>query len=301
MTDSFLKFAGSKRGVLSQLAPLLPPASSLRGYRQPFLGGGTPFWQLYADVRPAVLSDTNERLTDCYLAVRDHVDALIAELREHEPAYERAYYDDIRAALNARTGSLAQRAGYFMVINRWGFNGLWRVNRAGECNVTFGKTASGQPPVLCDEATLRACSTALRGVDIRHEGFEHTVGEARMGEFVYLDPPYHPVSETADFVSYTPDGFSYMVQLQGSIFDTPASDHERLLAGLRLMDDRGVAWALSNSDCAATRTAYAPWEINTVQRSGGINCDTAKRGKVSEIVVRGRVRLDAVRQEGASP
>lgn len=288
----FLRYVGSKAGLIDQLRPLLPPPERARGYRQPFMGGGSPFWQVYADVRPAVLSDTNERLVDTYLAVRDHVDELIAELREHEPAYGEAYYYDIRAAVNARKGSLVQRAAYFMVIIKWGINGLWRVNRSGECNVAMGKTASGKPPVLCDETVLRACSRALRGVELRREGFEATLAGAREGEIVYLDPPYHPVSETADFTSYTPDGFSYEVSTEG-LFGRWPSDHDRLLLALHELDRRGVAWVLSNADCKATRAAYAAWEIATVQRSGSMNTDTRKRGKVSEIVVCGKLRLGA--------
>lgn len=300
MTEPFLKWVGGKRGVLEQLRPLLPPSAGARGYRQPFMGGGSPFWQIYAAVRPAVLSDTNERLVDCYLAVRDHVEDLIAELRIHESAYDGAYYYDIREALNARTGTIVQRAGYFFVINKWGFNGLCRVNTNGQCNVAFGRTASGKPPVLCDESALRACSRALQSVDIRHEDFAATLTDARDGEVVYIDPPYHPVSETADFTSYTSDGFSYRTTPQAGLFAEQPTDHERLLAVLRDMDRRGVAWALSNADTPATRSLYAAWEIATVRRSGGINSDPTKRGKVGEIVVRGRVASRSSGRIGSS-
>lgn len=299
MTDPFLKWVGSKRGVLEQLRPHLSDAKLAGGYRQPFKGGATPFWQVYADVRPAVLSDTNERLVDTYRAVRDHVDDLIGMLREHERAYGEAYYYDVRAAVNARKGSLVQRAAWFMVINRWGMNGLWRVNRSAECNVSFGKTATGDPPTLCNEATLRACSRALQGVDLRCEGFEATLAGAREGEVVYLDPPYAPTSETADFTGYTPDGFSYAVSTDG-LFGRWPSDHERLVVALHELDARGVAWTLSNADTPATRQLYAGWEVASVQRSGTMNSDASKRGKVSEIVVRGKVKLGDRASESAA-
>lgn len=294
MTEPFLKWVGAKRRLIDQLRQLLPSPARTHGYRQPFLGGGSPFWQVYSEVRPAVLSDTNERLVETYLAVRDHVEELIAELRRHELFYSADHYYKVRESVNARREPLVQRAAYFIIINRWGFNGLWRVNPKGQCNVAFGKTASGAPPVLCDEAVLRGCSRALRGADIRHDGFEATLAGAREGEVVYLDPPYHPTSETADFTAYTPDGFSYATEAEW-LFGRTRSAHERLVWWLAELDRRGVAWTLSNSDCAATRAAYAGWEIATVQRSGGINCDPTKRGKVSEIVVRGKVRLDGPR------
>ncbi|HSA66356.1 MAG TPA: Dam family site-specific DNA-(adenine-N6)-methyltransferase [Methyloceanibacter sp.] len=253
MIEPFLKWVGSKRGQIDQLRPLLPPPEHACGYRQPFLGGGSPFWQ-------------------------------------HEPGYSADHYHQVRQTVNARRGSLVERAAGFIVINRWGFNGLWRVNQHGLCNVAFGKTSSGNRPLLCDVTTLRACSRALRGVDIRHEGFEATLAGACAGEVVYLDPPYHPTSETADFTAYTPEGFRYRHDPNASLFGEVVSDHERLLGELRRLDARGVAWVLSNADCKATRAAYAAWEIATVTRSGGINCDPTKRGKVGEIVVRGRAR-----------
>jgi len=218
----FLKFVGGKAGLLPQLTPLMPDTSSARGYRQPFLGGGTPFWQLYSKVRPAVLSDKNYRLIDAYLAVQGYVEPLIAELQRLDGQYSEARYYEIREALNRREGNMVERAAQFFVINKWGFNGLWRVNPHGECNVSFGRTSSGKPPVLCDPEALRTCSAVLQGVRLRCEGFRETLADAREGELVYIDPPYHPVSKTADFTGYTPDGFSYASPAQGGSLRRPA-------------------------------------------------------------------------------
>lgn len=275
-----LKWVGGKGGALERLRPLLPKAT--RGYRQPFFGGGTPFWQVYAGVRPAILTDTNERLIDFYVAVRDHLFDLTVELHRHEPSYGRDHYYATRDKLNQGLGSLVERAGYFAVVNKWGFNGLWRVNSQGHCNVAFGRTSTGAPPKLCDPQALLACSRALQGVTLRTEDFAATLGAAGVGDAVYLDPPFHPVSETADFTSYTSNGFSYA--------DNSFSDHSRLLAALRKMDSRGVRWVLSNADVPATREAYEGWTIVDAKRSGGINSDTSKRGSVGEIVVIGKAK-----------
>lgn len=293
----FLRWVGGKAGLLAKLAPLLPPADRARGYRQPFLGGGTPFWQVYSAVRPAILSDANPRLIDAYLAVRDHVEPLIAELQRLDPEYGEARYYEIRKAINTGAGSLVERAAMFFVINKWGFNGLWRVNPCGECNVSFGRTSSGKPPMLCDPNNLRACSRALQGVDIWCEDFAVTLMGARAGEAVYIDSPYHPVSKTADFTAYTLDGFSYRAPAQAGLFGGARTDHDRLVDALHELDRRGIVWTLSNADVPEMRAAYARWQISEAKARRSVNTDATKRGPVGEIVVRGRWadRCDDVR------
>lgn len=283
----FLKWIGGKAGLLDQIGHHLPRPHGGRGYRQPFLGGGTPFWQIYSAVRPVVLSDTNQRLVDTYIAVRDHANDVIRLLAEHQPKYNVQSYQEAREAVNTGRGSLVERAAWFFVINRWGFNGLWRENQRGECNVPFGKTESGRAPVLCDPTTLRECSRALAGVEIRHEPFEATLADATDGEAVYFDPPYAPVSKTADFTAYTAGGFSYGRGRASREADA-RTDHNRLLDALAELDRRGVAWALSNADTDVTRAAYKRWHIVEVRARRSVNSDATKRGSVGELLVLGR-------------
>jgi DNA adenine methylase len=195
--------AGGKRSMLRYLLPLVPP--NFGTYYEPFVGGGAMFFGLYPE--RAVLSDSNAELINAYTVVRDDVGALITELGKHR--YEEAYYYAIRAK---DPGRLPPAEARIIFLNRTCFNGLYqvcislyRVNRRGEFNVPFGEYTN---PVICDAENLRACSTALEGVTIECTFFQTVLTRAVAGDFVYFDPPYHPLSKTSSFRSYTADGFT---------------------------------------------------------------------------------------------
>lgn len=280
----FIKWAGGKRSLLPQLQPLLPKAEAVQHYVQPFVGAGSPYWQLYSNVLSVDLSDKNPQLYCVYTAVRDETEALIEALHRAETdGYCADAYAAALARLNSGAGDLVYRAAAFVVVNRWGFNGLWRVNKKGLCNVPFGKTATGRPPKLVDEDRLRACAEVLQGVRVELGDFDATVTRAGRGSFVYLDPPYAPVSDTSSFTGYTSGGFSYAV----------GGDHDRLLACLEDLDRRGVSWALSQADVPAVRAEYVRrgWELHAVRARRSINSNGGKRGPVDELLVLGQVRL----------
>src|SRR6185503_8443700 len=156
-----------------------------------FLGGGG----IIKKIRPArgVLSDVNREIIDCYTAVRDDVTGLVAALRAHR--YEAKHYYAVRDADPAKL-PLIERAARTIFLNKTGFNGLYRVNRAGKFNVPFGRYAK---PAICDEENLRACSAALANVELVAADFEGAAARANAGDFVYFDPPYVPLSRTAAF------------------------------------------------------------------------------------------------------
>lgn len=263
----FLRWVGGKPWFAEEHAHYLPVVAAGCTYHQPFMGGGSPFFQCYAGHRPAVLSDVNERLVATYTAVRDHVEDLIAELAGHP--YEREHYYEVRRRLNTEPDApLVQRAAWFLAINRHGFNGLWRVNRRGECNVPFGDGGTG----FFDVAALRRASAALRGVEIRKATFIDALRTASSGDAVFLDPPYVPVGKTANFVGYSIDGFG------------PA-DHAALGEALVWLDARGVRFCLTNADTPETRELYARWHCARVLATRSINSDGRGRGAVPEIVV----------------
>src|SRR5229473_1449448 len=183
----FLKWVGGKTSLLPELLKHIP--ARLRGYHEPFVGGGALFFA----VRPrrAVLADNNAELIHCYQQVRDDVYGVLDALARH--VYQRPHFEAVRALEPLRLPAAA-RAARFIFLNKTCFNGLWRVNRAGRFNVPFGRYKN---PRFADPASLITASHALRGVEIRHSPFEEALAMAAPGDFVYLDPPYDPVSPTA--------------------------------------------------------------------------------------------------------
>jgi DNA adenine methylase len=260
----FLKWVGGKGQLLSQLWPMLP--GQFGRYIEPFLGGAALFFAL----RPAraVLSDVNEELIDCYRSVRDDVDGVIAALGKHR--HDRDHFYAVRG-LDPSALPLPERAARTIFLNRTGFNGLYRVNSSGRFNVPFG---SHRNPTICDEANLRACSLALRGVRLEVRDFGKVARSARRGDLVYFDPPYAPVSSTSDFTAYAAGGFGWEQQ-------------ERLAAVFGRLARRGVQVLMSNSDVPTLHALYEGFPLRVVHAARAINSVASKRGPVREIVVRG--------------
>jgi DNA adenine methylase len=262
----FLKWAGGKSQLLEQFAPLLPPAGSYRRYVEPFVGSGALFFHL----RPAAaeLSDVNREIVDCFRAVQTCPEDVIRELEKHE--HDEEHYYRVRASKPRKLAIAAARTIY---LNKTGYNGLYRVNSAGRFNVPMGRYANPgfQSPTLF--ATIRACSGALASAGLASGDFEDALRGAGAGDFVYLDPPYVPVSATSDFTSYARGGFAWPEQ-------------ERLARACRDLWRRGARIMLSNSDTGTVRALYEGFRVDVVHASRSINSQGAKRGKVREVVVR---------------
>ena len=259
-----MKWAGGKGGLLPQLAPLFP-GRPWELYVEPFVGGGAVFFHLLP--RRAVLIDHNPELINFYRVVRDELEALLEDLRRHRNAPD--YYYRIRAQDPARL-SPVQAASRFLYLNKTGYNGLWRVNSKGQHNVPFGRYKN---PRIVDEPNLRQVSQALARAEILLGDFSLVLRYAGPGTFVYMDPPYDPLSETARFTAYTRDGFG-------------PDDQRRLAEVFRELDRRGCLLMLNNSDTPFIRELYRGYDIRVVHARRAINCRGDGRGPVAELVIR---------------
>lgn len=263
----FLKWAGGKRGLLEQLRPLLP--AKFAAYHEPFVGGGAMFFDLnLVPGQRAHLSDANEELVRTYHAVRDTPRVLICHLNRLQVSEEEFYR--VRQQDPSQLSEV-ECAARMIYLNKTCFNGLYRVNGSGKFNVPWGKCAPEK--VVCDAENIRACSDALEHAKVRVADFCEVTKVANAGHFVYLDPPYVPLSKTANFTGYTADRFG-------------PPDLERLSLVCRLLDAKGALFMLSNADAPEVRKAFEGFQVDVVQARRAINCDGAKRGRVGEVVIR---------------
>jgi DNA adenine methylase len=253
---------GGKTSLLPELLRHVP--ARLRRYHEPFVGGGALFFAVAP--RRAVLSDNNGELIHCYRQVRDDPYRVLDALARH--VYEKAHYQNVRA-LDPLRLTPAQRAARFIYLNKTCFNGLWRVNRAGRFNVPIGRYRN---PRFRDPSSLITASEALRTVEILHAPFEDALGKAAPGDFVYLDPPYDPVSATSSFASYTAEGFAW-------------DDQKRLAHACVALNRRGVRFLLSNSATGRVRELYRGFEQRMVRAPRFINSKAESRGRVDELLV----------------
>jgi DNA adenine methylase len=238
-------------------------------YYEPFVGGGAVFFALALGQRfeRAVLGDANDELIACYRALQTDVDAVILALKRHR--YDEDYYYRLRERDPAAM-SPAARAARLIYLNRCGYNGLYRVNSKGRFNVPFGRYAN---PRICDEEGLRAAADALQRARLVAGDFEAAMGAATPDDFVYLDPPYVPLSATSSFTAYARERFG-------------DDEQKRLADALRALRARKVPALLSNSDCVTTRRLYRGLPFDEVPVRRAINSVAAGRGSVGELLVR---------------
>jgi DNA adenine methylase len=268
----FLKWAGGKAQLLEQFEPFFP--SSIQSYCEPFLGGGAVFFHLksrFPKMR-AVLRDNNAELINCYQVVRDKVEDLMALLDQHLERFRKEggqYYYHMRD--QHKLSGDVERASRMIFLNKTCYNGLWRVNGRGRFNVPIGSYRPERVS-LYDQSNVLAASRTLQGVDLRVQDFRHTLAAVNPGDFVYVDPPYYPLSRTSNFTSYTKEEFGPAEQSELSQFFSDAAQ-------------RGAQLMLSNSDTPVTRQLYSQFNLKTVQARRAVNCDGAKRGRVGELVV----------------
>lgn len=266
-----MKWVGGKRQLLPAIRSALPAAGFQR-YFEPFLGGGAVLLALAPG--KATVNDLNTELINVYRVARDHVDELIGLLAGYpntpEFFYELRALDrdpEVFAALSA-----VERAARTVYLNRTCYNGLYRVNSAGQFNAPFGRYKN---PTICDEPTLRAVGAYLRDNDVELLNGDYAVllEAAQAGDFVYLDPPYDPVNVTSSFTGYAAGGFD-------------RSQQERLKQACDELDARGVNFLLSNSATDFIRDLYADYPTEIVGATRAINSVASKRGKVDEVLVR---------------
>ena len=266
----FLKWAGGKTGLLAELLERVEAAQPFTAYFEPFIGGGALFFELTRLGRLpgcAVLSDANPNLVAAYLGVRDHVDGVIHALIRHRDLHSREHYYAVR---DAAPRTLPARAARIIYLNRTCFNGLYRENSRGRFNVPMGRYKN---PRICDETNLRACSQALQSAQLAVKPFQHVLDAAAPGDFVYFDPPYHPLSKTSSFTAYARGGFG--------------EQDQRLLAHVfAQLSARGVKCLLSNSMTDLVRHLYADFTIEQVFAPRLVNSRPDRRGKIPEALIR---------------
>ncbi|MGD1906567.1 MAG: DNA adenine methylase [Leptolyngbyaceae cyanobacterium] len=261
----FLKWAGGKGRLIQQYQPYFP--QQIRRYYEPFLGGGAIFFHLSDRFGSAMLADINAELVNVYQCVQRQVEPLIQRLQEHHSRHEPDYYYDVRAqALSDPLG----RAARLIYLNKTCFNGLYRENAKGCFNVPIGRYKN---PKICDSATLRLASEGLQRSQIICDPFDAVLEQAwHKDDFVYFDPPYHPISTTSSFTRYNRYGFT-------------VADQTRLRDTFVELAKRGVKVMLSNSDCEFIRELYEGFPMREIQAARAINVNARRRGKISELLI----------------
>ena len=269
----FLKWVGGKRQLLPELRKCVQASGFTGRYHEPFIGGGALFFDLYCSTlrggKYPHISDNNQNLIDAYMGVRDHVEEVIALLKKHAKAHSKDYYYAVRAKV---LESLPERTARIIYLNRTCFNGLYRENSKGQFNVPMG---SYKNPKICDEENLRAVSLALNKAKVKQGHFRDVLQQAKSGDFVYFDPPYHPVSKTSSFTSYHK-------------LDFAESDQEELAEVASKLKDKGVFVLLSNSMTPFIKKLYKAhgFTIDTVHATRLVNSKASKRGAIEEALIR---------------
>ncbi|MBL0215716.1 MAG: DNA adenine methylase [Myxococcales bacterium] len=264
-----IKWVGGKTRLLPELLARLP--EKFGHYFEPFAGGAALYFRIAP--RRAVLSDSNADLIALYTAIQKDVASVIRRLQHHRDAHDERHYYATRERWNENHASWsnADRAATFIYLNKTCFNGLWRVNRSGDFNVPIGRYTD---PPICVPDALRAAHTVLARTELRCGDYQAAVVDAGRGDFVYFDPPYDPVTPTANFTSYSAIGFG-------------ADDQRELAETARRLVARGCQVMLSNSDTPFIRSIYKGFTIDRVKCARAINSNAAKRGDVDEVIVMG--------------
>lgn len=264
-----VKWVGGKRQLLDEITPLLP--KRIPSYCEPFLGGGAVLFSIQPT--KAIVNDLNEDLMTVYEVVRDDVEALIESLRKHENTAEYFYaIRDIDRDKEAyRSMSKVEKASRLIYLNKTCFNGLFRVNSSGEFNSPFGHYKN---PNIVNEPVLRAVGKYFNASNITFysEDFAETLNRVGKGGFVYLDPPYDPVSDTASFTGYNKGGFDRNEQI-------------RLKQCCDELNERGIKFMLSNSATEFIKDLYKNYRITVVKAKRAINSDASKRGAIEEVII----------------
>jgi DNA adenine methylase len=265
-----IKWVGGKRQLLAAIQQYVPSQYNI--YYEPFIGGGAVLFALQP--KKAVVNDINDELINLYRVVMEDVAALITDLEKHQN--NAVYFYHIRELDRDKQKyhnlTAVEKASRLIYLNKTCYNGLFRVNRAGEFNTPFG---SYKNPKIVNAAALKAVSAYFNRADITlgNQDFEAVLQTARKGDFVYLDPPYDPVSDTANFTGYDRGGFDRQEQ-------------RRLK---RVCDDltrREVQFLLSNSATPFIKELYREYRLKIIQAKRAINSDPDKRGAIDEVLVR---------------
>ena len=294
MARPFLKWAGGKRQLISEIENRLPAdIDECTSYVEPFIGGGAVLFHLLQNrsFEEVHISDLNPELILCYHTLQEDAKGVIKHLSKMIESYpseqedRKDSYYAIREDWNSNVGKIpslsntqkARRVAQTLFLNKTCFNGLFRVNRKGEFNVPIGSYVN---PSFPNSEDLLEVQNALQGVTIHEAPFEECENWVSKDSFVYFDPPYRPLSDTAHFVSYSKDDFN-------------DQDQERLATLFRDLDHKGAKLLLSNSDPKNTvpddeffDNLYSEFTIDRVSANRAINSKGLKRGPINELLIR---------------
>lgn len=282
MTQSFIKWAGGKSKLAPEIRKLMPAVMKSRYYMEPFAGSAAMFFWLEENgekPRRVTLNDQLIPLVAALNAVQNSPDALIHELLKMQDAYytkaDAILYRKWRSEINSGPGiDLFDSGRLFIALNKTCFNGLWRVNQKGQMNVPQGRSAS--KPNICDAKRIRECSAALKDVKLWNQNvFDLNLPDER-GAVVYFDPPYAPLTKTANFSGYS-----------GSFGE---DEQIRLRNKFAHWDVAGNVCIMSNSDTPLVRELYKGYEIVEIQVKRSISCKGDKRKPVGELLIRGNTK-----------
>ena len=274
-----LKWVGGKRQILSNIMKYVP--GDFESYYEPFLGGGAVLFAIQP--RKAWVNDINSELMNVYTMIKNNVEELVESLKKHNGAYKQHkkpqnYFYKIREldrdkdTYNSLTP--VEKASRIIFLNKTCFNGLFRVNKAGQFNTPFGYYEN---PNIINEKTLRAVSNYFNKADIKItcDDFETVLKNASESDFVYLDPPYDPLSDTASFTAYDRTGFD-------------SEEQVRLSRVCHKLNKRGVRFLLSNSATSFIIDLYKSkdYRIEIIKARRAVNARGDSRGNVEEVLVR---------------
>ncbi len=271
LVSPFLKWVGGKRQLMPSIVALLPKNISSYDYVEPFIGGGAVLFNLQP--KNAVINDFNAELINVYNVIKNELDGLIIDLKKHQNNSD--YFYELRS-LDRNDGfkklSQIQRASRIIYLNKTCFNGLYRVNNAGEFNAPFGRYKN---PNIVNEPTLKAVNKFLNtnNISINNGDYTTVLKDTTEKSFVYLDPPYHPISESSNFTGYIQGGWNIYDQIE-------------LRKACDELHKKGVKFLLSNSSADFIKDQYKDYNISIVKANRAINSDGANRGEVDELLIR---------------
>ena len=270
LLSPLLKWVGGKRQLLSDIIPMIDNKCST--YVEPFIGGGAVLFSMQP--KKAIINDYNHELINVYKVVRDNLDELLELLYIHQANNSSEYYYEVRAwdrgdYLNKM--SSIEKAARIIYLNKTCYNGLYRVNSAGQFNSPYGRYKN---PNIVNEAVLKAVSNYFKNndIDIRNGDYRDTLINLDKRSFVYLDPPYMPISSSSSFTGYTEGGFGYNRQVE-------------LKEECDKLTQQGIRFVQSNSDCDEIRELYKEYKIKTVKAKRRINSVAKKRGEINEVLI----------------
>ena len=288
MAQPFIKWVGGKSQLLEEIREKYP--SKIEKYCEPFVGGGAVLFDVLSQfqTKEVLINDINKELINTYSQIKNNCEVLISQLSEIQAIYKnhsteenkeffyekRARYNELKTKENDVAN--IEKAVLFIFLNKTCFNGLYRVNSKGLFNVPFNNAKN---PLLCDEANLRNCSKLLQNVQMTVGDYSKCKDFIDGNTFVYIDPPYRPLSQTSAFTSYSENGFSDKEQIELKNFITEISD-------------KGAMVLASNSDPKNADEndsffdeLYSHFEIRRVSASRMINSNAKKRGAINELLI----------------